>query len=401
MSTNFPLRGGQLLGVVVLAASCANVIGLDGYERSDETAGSGAGRSGGRGGGSSAAAGEGGLGGEPTRGEGGAAGSELGAKPGGEAGEGVAPEPSGGQRATGGQRGLGGESGSGGTLSPGNGGAEPAEGGDAGAGATGGDGTTPGPTPTSCSLPGFPTECTRCIDQSCDALCEPCLDDAECAALTACLRACPSDTCLDDCLESSPDAAPAFLEVYASCAFTTCQASCGAPFGSPCDEGSECTTGYCSGPGGFCSSPCADDLDCPTTAWCAPDSDGIDKCLLRCETEPCPAGHGCGYVSTWDDYAYPLCTTALPLSAPCDFDFECHSGLCTGEAGWCTNYCLDDFSCAPDASCVIDGSGEPRCLVDCVDDDDCAAHPQSYCSTELAYDELDPELDELVDVCFL
>jgi hypothetical protein len=186
------------------------------------------------------------------------------------------------------------------------------------------------------------------------------------------------------------------LDVYASCGFTTCEASCGKPFGSGCQLAAECTSEYCSGEAGFCSYLCSSDADCPSDSWCAADVDGITKCMLTCEGDvDCPPGHGCGFVSTYDDYAFLLCTSELPLTAPCSVDSECHSDECTSTSGFCTNPCVDDISCADGASCVFDSSGEPYCLVDCLDDLDCEAYPGSVCSTEFDLE------DALVDVCWL
>ena len=417
MSANSPfLRGARLFAAIGLMASCANLIGLSEYEETDDEPGPQGGRNsdGGQGDGNAGGGGDGGT----TDGEGGQAGAilpsggtadggQVNQPVGGEAGE-EGPGPTGGRRGTGGERNTGGSPtggapGSGGNETGGTGeGGTPASGGSAGTTPTGGTPATGGngsQGPTSCSLPGFSPECGTCIDQNCDAFCEPCLEDTQCAGLTSCLQDCVTETCLNGCFDDyTVGTGNQFLEVYSSCGFTTCQSTCASPFGAGCDVDADCTTDYCSGPGGFCSNLCDEDADCPDEGWCATDQDGINKCMLSCEDDfDCPTNHTCGYVSTFDDYAFLLCTSALTLAEPCDFNSECHSGICTAVSGlgYCTNPCIDDFSCAEETSCVQDSFGDPLCLVDCVDPLVCESYPDSECSTEL-----DAE-DNVVDVCWL
>jgi hypothetical protein len=112
----------------------------------------------------------------------------------------------------------------------------------------------------------------------------------------------------------------------------------------------------------------------------------------------CPTGQHCGYVSTIDDFAIPLCTSLAALSEPCTSSDDCHSFLCTGTSnspGWCSNPCVDSLSCSIDASCVPDSLGESLCLLDCATDTECDPYPESICSPELDLE------DNEVDVCWL
>ena len=409
------VRRVRLAVAIGTLTSCANLIGLDDYEKNDDPVREADGNQGegGVGGAAGSVGSDGGLGGASHgAGEAGAlgtggvgSGGETSAAVGGEGGTEEPPAVTGGRRSSGGERGLGGSS-SGGTAT---GGSESETGGTAtggtatgGAPATGGNPSTGGQGPTSCTLAGLPQACRACVDQNCDAYCDPCLDDASCSALTQCLQDCSGSECLDQCFEAHPQSAgDDFLDVYASCGFTTCAESCGQPFGAECDEDSECAGGYCSGPGGHCTDLCDDHEGCPDSALCAADYDGINKCLLFCDSGlDCPAGHDCGYVSTVDDFAELLCTTFPALSAPCTSDLDCHSGHCSSAAGFCNNTCLDDWSCAEDASCAYDSSDEPHCLLDCVDSLDCSSYAGSTCSAELGYDFAVPEDEwEPIDVC--
>jgi hypothetical protein len=409
MSANLPwLRGARLVGTLGLLGACANLIGLDDYEETNGPVRPSGGRpsEGGESGGEAEGAApdsEAGQGGDSSPASGGkAAGGRTNTPMGGEAGD-DSPAQTGGRRAAGGQRGLGGTA-SGGSANGGEpsggssegGGGSPASGGVASGGtpatggatggtpATGGNPGTGGQGPTSCGLPGFTAACEDCIDQSCDAYCDPCLADSDCASLTSCIKECDSEDCVGDCFDSHPESAGEMLaEVYVSCAQTTCEASCGKAFGADCDDDSECTSDYCSGPGGFCSYLCTEHEECPGNSWCADDVDGFSKCLVMCADEfDCPSAHVCGYVSTFDDFAFMMCTSALPLSAPCDFDSECHSGYCTANSGFCYNSCVDEGSCADDASCVPDPFYDDYgCFLDCTDDLDCEPYPEtSSCS---------------------
>ena len=250
---------------------------------------------------------------------------------------------------------------------------------------------------TSCALPAYPESCGACIDNSCDSRCNPCLADADCRALVACAQGCFSNSCLDSCFEAHEDSADAFFDIYDTCAFTTCASTCGARFGASCDEDDDCASGTCSGPGGYCTYLCDDHDDCPLEGWCAQDVDGIAHCLVDCSDNDsaCPADHHCGFVSTINDFAIPLCTS---LSAPCTSDEECHSFYCTGtanSAGWCSNPCVDNLSCATDASCVLDSFDDSICLLNCSTDAECDPYPASTCSPEIDLEDND------VDVCWL
>ena len=305
MSANFPfLRGARLLGTVGLFGACANLIGLDDYEETNDAVHPSGGRS--NAGGASAGQTDGGAG-EPEAGQAGSFSPAGGTTPtggrvntpmGGEAGD-DSPAETGGRLGAGGRRGLGG-TGSGGTANAGEnsggnsegGGEGPAGGGGASGGtpttggtpatggttggtpATGGNPGTGGQGPTSCGLPGFAGACEDCIDQSCDAYCDPCLANSDCASLTWCVQECESEgeDCVGDCFDSHSDNASEMLaEVYVSCAQTTCAASCGKGFGADCDEDSDCTSDYCSGPSGFCSYLCTEHEECPDNSLCADD----------------------------------------------------------------------------------------------------------------------------------
>lgn len=433
------LRIARWLALSGLIAGCANLIGLSEYEPSDERA------EGGEGGGTVARAG---AAGEPEGGGAGRAGAAgetfvepSGGRPasggsrstgnGGEpspGGEGGAPETTGGRREVGGRRGGGADGGGGSSAS---GGAEPeggtidaggvpatGGGGGGGGGADGSGGTIPtggvpatggvsptggtpptgGTGPTSCALPAFSTACKQCIDASCDDECEPCLDDAECSTLTACLQNCTSESCLNGCFAAYEDANDAFLAVY-DCAFTTCASVC-SPFGSPCQSGADCESGYCSSSGGgYCSEPCTSHDDCSISGFCADDFDGVTKCVPACEDAlGCEPGYGCGYVQMLEDPVYGpavelLCTQRAGILDACDADADCHGSDCTGDGGYCTGECSVIEDCPIGAFCVEDSNGAARCALECYDDGDCAPYALS-CLT------LDDTEDFPVDVCY-
>jgi hypothetical protein len=400
------LRRIRLLGAASWLAGCANLIGLNDYSESDDPVRHSTGGAGGDGTAGSAGAIDAGAPSTGGRGSGGRPATTGGRAPttggkpsatGGapiEGGEGPGPT-SGGHRATGGRRSTGGAEATGGTENTG--GSEPGSGGTA---PTGGANGTGGAPVTSCALPAYPESCGECIDDSCNASCNPCLADADCRALVACAQGCFSNSCLDSCFEAHEDSADAFLDIYDTCAFTTCASTCGARFGASCDEDDDCASGTCSGPGGYCTSLCDDHDDCPLAGWCAQDVDGIARCLVDCSQSEsaCPPDHHCGFVSTIDDYALPLCTSLSALSEPCTSDEECHSFYCTGTAnspGWCSNPCVDNLSCATDASCVFDSFDESMCLLNCSTDAECDPYPASTCSPEIDLDDND------VDVCWL
>jgi hypothetical protein len=120
--------------------------------------------------------------------------------------------------------------------------------------------------------------------------------------------------------------------------------------------------------------------------------------MIECERdEDCAVypGFSCGYVSTFDDYAFPLCTAGAPLSSPCDRSSECHSFVCTGPSGWCTTSCTDNDSCAPGATCVFNSSGDPYCLLDCTDELDCNPYPGTVCTSDFDVEGLS------ASVCYL
>jgi hypothetical protein len=181
----------------------------------------------------------------------------------------------------------------------------------------------------------------------------------------------------------------------------------GAGFGGePCDEGSECRSGACSGQGGFCLDGCCSDVECglfgdacrmAAGGWtCLPRTDakkpylfgcGADKeCLSglcvewpdgldRC-SEPCCSSAACGELKAADGAHRVLCvakardkTTVYACAAlaggdairglgePCDDAGQCRGGRCI-DAGVnrpatgggpafkvCSDVCCTDASC--------------------------------------------------------
>jgi hypothetical protein len=188
--------------------------------------------------------------------------------------------------------------------------------------------------------------------------------------------------------------------------------------GGPCALDESCITGVCIRetrqaerrlwPGGYCSGNCANGQPCPS-ASCQRFEDGRSYCVSLCGEEgDCRAGYVCSTAiwaclpdcrSGWFCGSTLVCNektgtcdpppvTPGPIGAPCTWNAECASSLCTPEQGasgptyWTGGSCTLDCgkaSCPSGSTCVTFASGGAFCSTSCVTTDDCRSN--YVCST--------------------
>ncbi|MFN3199640.1 MAG: hypothetical protein ACE366_14640 [Bradymonadia bacterium] len=238
--------------------------------------------------------------------------------------------------------------------------------------------------------------CERNLDCE-SALCDDGLCQQRCDAQTPCP---PAETCLVDiaggrCVDRGPVLVGADCRQDGECETGLCAAGRCMPAcaeGS-CPEGATCATFL---EGAFCYPSCADDDDCPSSAYCSLSFPSGPICLLRgaasagdvcafdeqcisgtclegrciaaCDDGLCPAGAQC-----FDFARGPRCAApeARPAGAACEDEPEacaegllctrgrcappCPEGLCPEgllcRAGQCTPQCEVDLDCRPGFRC--------------------------------------------------
>jgi hypothetical protein len=182
------------------------------------------------------------------------------------------------------------------------------------------------------------------------------------------------------------------------------------PIGAPCTWNEECASGLCtpeqgaSGPtywsGGSCTLDCTK-ASCPSGSTCVTYESGSAFCSASCTSASncrsgyvcatsvgaclpdCRLGWSCGSTLTCNKdtgTCDPPQITTGPIGAPCSWNEECASGLCTPEQGasgttyWSGGSCTLDCtktSCPSGATCVTYESGSAFCSASCTSASDC------------------------------
>lgn len=222
---------------------------------------------------------------------------------------------------------------------------------------------------------GYDNNCDGQVDETCSALGERCVTDAEC--------------------------------IGGMCANTSvgriCSAACDArrpTFG--CEEGLFCDTAL--GCDGFCipitgdhslpnDAPCASSSEC-ASFLCTDPGDGVRRCLSPCRggAGECLSGEAC--------VAQPgACGGCVPaeilaatrrLGEPCTADAECASMRCLEDGGrhYCSDSCTDDSGCARGYHCRVDhcvagarGQSGDSCIFATDESyDDCNGNANLFCA---------------------
>jgi hypothetical protein len=190
--------------------------------------------------------------------------------------------------------------------------------------------------------------------------------------------------------------------------------------GGACTRDESCTTGVCIREtrqgdqifwqGGYCSG------DCGTQKECLPDSclsleDGRFYCVSSCNSnDDCRTGYVCAASVGaclpdcrlgWSCGSSLTCNTETgtcdvpsvtpgPVGAPCTWNVECTSGLCTPEQGtsgptyWTGGSCTQDCAsadCPSGATCMHFESDGSFCVASCATSSDCRSG--YICNTDL------------------
>jgi hypothetical protein len=165
--------------------------------------------------------------------------------------------------------------------------------------------------------------------------------------------------------------------------------------GSPCHEQAECGDFECIG--AWCSpASCSDDESCGQTSAgnpnrCIATADDNNKiCFPGCKTNSdCAAFEEstCQPVST--GRTEMVCSRRV-VGTPCDENVHCGSDgwICAGLPGWCTpTSCDTDADCnsteptTPPNRCIENANSKKTCFPGCSTDNDCAAYPNTVCSS--------------------
>jgi hypothetical protein len=200
-----------------------------------------------------------------------------------------------------------------------------------------------------------------------------------------------------------------FWSVLLAIASASCGGRSHIGIGGPCTGDESCTTGVCLREtrqsqqllwqGGYCSGNCESNI-CPT-GTCLLLEDGNSYCLSICQkNEECRVGYvcatsvqaclpdcrlgwSCGSALTCNDKTGtcdPPPVTPAPIGAPCTWNVECTSGLCTPEQGtsgptyWTGGACTQDCTseaCPSGSTCVTYESGGKFCSPTCAATSDC------------------------------
>jgi hypothetical protein len=258
-----------------------------------------------------------------------------------------------------------------------------------------------------CSIASCPSGSTCVTYESGAAFCSTsCTTSSECRSSYVCATS--VGACLPDC------------RLGWSCGSTlTCNTKTGTcdppavtpgPIGAPCTWNVECASGLCtpeqgtSGPtywsGGSCTLDCSV-ASCPSGSTCVTYESGAAFCSASCTTSSacrssyvcatsvgaclpdCRLGWSCGSTLTCNTKTGtcdPSAVTPGPIGAPCTWNVECASGLCTPEQGtsgptyWSGGSCTFDCStvaCPSGATCMQFESDGSFCIASCATLADC------------------------------
>lgn len=200
--------------------------------------------------------------------------------------------------------------------------------------------------------------------------------------------------------------------VLASVANGGCSGRSHIAVGGPCKLDESCVTGVClresrqreqrQWQGGYCSGNCAKE-ECPSGS-CLRLEDGRSYCVSSCSNAAdcrdgyvcstsveaclpdCRLGWSCGSTLTCNaetGMCDPPPVTPGPVGAPCTWNAECASDLCTPEEGpsgpthWPDGACTSDCSsasCPNGSTCVHFESGQAFCSPSCTSSDTCRSN---------------------------
>jgi hypothetical protein len=150
----------------------------------------------------------------------------------------------------------------------------------------------------------------------------------------------------------------------------SCTQDCSA---AACPDGSNCVT-FTTGDA-LCVDACAASGECRTGYVCAT---SVGACLPDCRLGwPCGSALACNAQTGTCD---PPPVTPAPIGAPCTWNVECVSGLCTPEQGvsgptyWTGGSCTQDCSataCPAGSNCVTFSTGDAFCVEACAATAEC------------------------------
>ncbi len=151
----------------------------------------------------------------------------------------------------------------------------------------------------------------------------------------------------------------------------------GAPLYRPCEDGSQCASGFCSN--GFCTLPCSKVSDCEFGVAECVSFAGTTACMPVCASVTDCLVYGappssCGFATAIDNWSVTVCANwgaeqrLPPIGTDCaPFDHAaCHLGyagrarVCS-ENGVCTAGCFTSSDCPGGGSCSSDGATVGEC----------------------------------------
>ena len=146
----------------------------------------------------------------------------------------------------------------------------------------------------------------------------------------------------EDTNQGEPDALPGASE-DAEADAGPAPLNCPGSFGCPCEDPSECFSGYC-----------------------LEGADGELACTKVCE-DTCPEGYLCAQVPGSSDVTFVCVVLDDQLCQPCASDEVCGNmgGVCLGVAegaGRCGRGCLSDLDCPEGFGCQEAGVGAMQCV---------------------------------------
>ncbi|MEZ4459718.1 MAG: hypothetical protein R3E66_08290 [bacterium] len=153
--------------------------------------------------------------------------------------------------------------------------------------------------------------------------------------------------------------------------------------GTPCTDASQCVTTYFDSAclpaadgfvGGYCSTYCISDADCPGGSFCVAAGDTA-MCMPNCQGDnDCRPGYQCfPYGKDPRSTCAPAGVGTGLIGQPCDVVQDCAGGpeaVCINDIDWTDGYCtltecLDPSDCPTGSACVLTKTGEHICAQSC------------------------------------